>query len=1335
MNGRGITATALFGLVTALAGPAVAETPPPLCEVVFPTPLAAHDPDSSLAFHGAALEGADNEPLVARNIIEKNRFFDACGDQPCEITGTPSHTVELPAFDTTRTRNRLRVRSFGDETHQGAERDFRHIDIGPLAELRLQPAGERWRIQQLRVSPAATLTLAPGDYWVEELQLAPSASLEVDGPGTVRLFVREDVSAGPRAHLNPGDDGDFTDSEQLLLVGYGDLRLGPMARAAATLYAVGDIRLGFGARVRGDLAGNRVLLGLGARVDAVDEAAREARDAGNFCLYEIPPPVIELDGEEPDTTQGSSYTLSGTITAGTRWYPVTEAAITGGALDAPRDLELDQQGGFSETIPLVWGENRLRVTAADEKANQAEAIRTVERIDPDPPTLTLDNPADDIISTEAVTVSGRAEDAHSGVATITIRGGDGDPVSPAPDSDGAFSIDIPLTVGQHEFTITVLDHYGNDTVETIRVYRTDPPELQVDNPDTATVTENAVQVTGIATDDLELAEVLVRNARYGSAFSATVADDGTFSATVPLRLDDNPLTVIARDIVDNTTEHAITVTRLSPPELGQLSPADGAVLHADQVTLAGRIATDLPIERLQLTVNGSRVMVGTDDAPGHPFQVPGMPLRWGGNHFTLRVDSPHGTDQRELSLSRLPEDEDSVPAPAVELLTPADGERVSGDSVAVAGRVTSHAGRASVQVNGQPVSLSGGGTDGRFDTRVNFPEGEDSLGIQAVATDALDRQSSTSVTVHRDSTGPVIRLTPALAPAPEDNPVRESPYRLTGTVTDEHLAGLLINNGPVTLEATAEPGEYRFHRAIPLTAGEHGLSLEAFDDAGNRTREHYRLSLDPSALLEAVLPAPNSRFTVQNGEAPQTPVVARLDGQAPGATAVAIIDDRETTLSLDGSLVEGEVELPAEDGDHDLLIQVRHEGDLVAGTRVPITVVHREQQPLRLVRMEPEAHSDFVSPGRTLAFHFNRPVDPEALDIDVRETLHGETYVNPDPPGADFLRAQGHQVETVHRSQEPVPGTLDIIRGRRAALFVPDRFFGFGATVRVEVSHGGESLARKQITIEPMPTQVTGSVSDQFGQPAADVPVVLGGLRTRTGEDGGFTFGFGDGAGGQGRLGGGEQTLVINPDMQDPRFGSRRQSITLREGRHNRLGVRAVPLINEATGFTQLRSGQRSVLANGRMEIDLRNAVLRTEGGDGRVAVNPQFTGVERLGLQIAGPAPVLGVYALQPEGLGVRGEPGLSLAVPSLEGRRDWIADGTPVLLIGLNAGRTALVPVGAGEVNGETVELQGDFQGEWIDYLGVALPTEDARPVIRAWLDGEGSWSAVLAAMPGGQ
>jgi hypothetical protein len=75
--------------------------------------------------------------------------------------------------------------------------------------------------------------------------------------------------------------------------------------------------------------------------------------------------------------------------------------------------------------------------------------------------------------------------------------------------------------------------------------------------------------------------------------------------------------------------------------------------------------------------------------------------------------------------------------------------------------------------------------------------------------------------------------------------------------------------------------------------------------------------------------------------------------------------------------------------------------------------------------------------------YFNRAIDINLLSIRVRETLHGQTYINNDPLGVDFIDATGFTLTEVNRDLVSVSGRLELIPGSAAIAFYPERNVGF----------------------------------------------------------------------------------------------------------------------------------------------------------------------------------------------------------------------------------------------------------------------------------------------------
>tara|TARA_R110002073_G_scaffold45053_2_gene124658 strand:+ start:112128 stop:117635 length:5508 start_codon:yes stop_codon:yes gene_type:complete len=1086
------------------------------------------------------------------------------------------------------------------------------------------------------------------------------------------------------------------------------------------------------------------------------------------------PPQLTLEDGSDLSVEAVEVVVRGSANDGAHGQGVQSITVVNAQL--PSTVIAVQRSGdnFEAVVPLAFGVNLLTITATDGQGLMATVTKTVTRIDTIAPEIILSVPSAQDLSAPSAAISGSVVDNQngSGIASATLTNDRGmAPLSLSLSEDGSFNINVSIEAGDNNFVVTAVDHSGNTTSVNVAITRPDQdndgiaddvdpdrdgdgysnedeiargtnpddgadypddiaPTLTVNNADGQTTTANQITVTGSASDDRgvdNVSSITVYNAAYGTSFSVTLDSNGNFSAYVPLKVGDNSITIAATDGSANSTSTSLTIRRLSPPTLQSLQPSSGAVIDAERVTLSGLIVTELDENLLRLTVNNAQVVFAPRDGNGYPFSVT-LPLAYGSNNFSVNVSSPDGSDAATLTISRLPENPDNVAAPSLTLLAPNNSQWLSGEAVNVVGRATSYAGTVSVTVNGVPVTVTGDGTSGSFSTALYFADGQTDMAIHVVATDQLGRQTSEAVSVQRDISAPIISLDNNFEPLPADNAVTESRLVLSGTVSDPNLSGMLIDTTSPTLTPTAQPGVFTFSRDMSLSGGSREIILSAHDDAGNITLQRYQLSLDPAALLKPVLPVDGSRFSA-NGAPVMVQVAARLAGIAPGATAQVLVNGTPYPVNLTDTLLSGDVALPAESGAVTLRYEVRHpQSGLVAATEIQVEVVDQAAQPLRLDAVTPNANSQNVSANQLITLFFNKAIDPTQLTLTVKETLHGFTYINNDPPGTDFVRAKGYELEEVHRDLALVPGTLDVAPGARMVSFKPDRFFGYGASIFLEVTYAGESLGRVLFTTESLPTQLTGVLTDQFGQPAGGVTVALGDITSVTGKAGGFSFGFVDAQRG---LKGGTYDLSVNPNGKDPRFGTRLRSVYLDQGRYKKLATMIVPLLNENTGFDVLQSGLISSLAGGVVEVDLLDASINDQRGRTTVQVNTQVVEPFSLGFDAQGSAPMFGMFTLQPEGIEVSGNPRVTLPLPTFEGSADLFVDDALLFVMGLNAERSAMVPVAVAVVSGGRAVTQGTWQGDWLDYLGLGPIPPEANAAVEQFLQTNGDWASVRRAL----
>ena len=200
-------------------------------------------------------------------------------------------------------------------------------------------------------------------------------------------------------------------------------------------------------------------------ISAVDAAGNRTDSTRSVTVDRTPPSFAVLTPQFGFITNQTSITVSGTASDN----------LTGVTVYVNDDAVPVSGGGFSRSVPLVEGTNTITVTAIDGAGNAGPIEILMGTRDTQRPTLTVSAPADGAtVSAPTVTVQGTASDAMlkdvkvNGVATTV--------------SNGAFSKDVDLVVGQNTIVVIATDSATNaDTVTRTVTRATGLP------PDPATV--------------------------------------------------------------------------------------------------------------------------------------------------------------------------------------------------------------------------------------------------------------------------------------------------------------------------------------------------------------------------------------------------------------------------------------------------------------------------------------------------------------------------------------------------------------------------------------------------------------------------------------------------------------------------------------------------------------------------------------------------------------------------------------------------------------------------------------------------------------------------------
>jgi Glucodextranase, domain B/Bacterial Ig-like domain/Carboxypeptidase regulatory-like domain len=521
-----------------------------------------------------------------------------------------------------------------------------------------------------------------------------------------------------------------------------------------------------------------------------------------------------------------------------------EAQVTGSGLS------------LTPSAPLADGGHTAQVTVRDLAGNQGQASVSFTT-DTVPPAIAFTSPATEggFVNAASLLVAGTVSDA-SPVVSVQING------IPAPLVNGTFQSTVTLVDGINEILIDAQDAAGNQGIASRFVtLDTTPPELQVKTPSAGQIVNaSQIQVTGQATDDRELAEVMVQG-------NAVPVSADLFAATVPVASGDNLISVRAVDRAGNETIVNVPVNRFDLPDVTITSPADLSFLKTTTVDVSGTVSDP----QARVTVNGVSAT-----ASGTTFTAPGVPLIEGGNILTATATDAHG----HVATGTINVVRDLTP-PHLAVQYPLDGSSVLDSSVTVTGLVndivagTVNAAQATVTVNGRPATVA---NRSFVAAGVPLTPGDNVLSI--VATDASGNTGEARTTVRFEApSGPRISI-------------------LSGNLQENAIGTALPQPLVVTLLGAAgqpAPGRTVLFKVRgndgSLDGGKRQIALVT--DASGQAAAHFTLGLRAGAANQAV-EASAAGF--------QGPAVF-LATARPGPAAYIVVDSGDQQVGIAGRLL------------------------------------------------------------------------------------------------------------------------------------------------------------------------------------------------------------------------------------------------------------------------------------------------------------------------------------------------------------------------------------------------------------------------------------------------
>src|SRR5690606_19233693 len=567
-------------------------------------------------------------------------------------------------------------------------------------------------------------------------------------------------------------------------------------------------------------------------------------------------------------------------------------------------------------------------------------------------------------------------------------------------------------------------------------------------------------------------------------------------------------------------------------------------------------------------------------------------------------------------------------------------------------------------------------------------------------------------------------------PAPDINQVMQSKVEVSGEVFGNDINSVSING--LELPLTAVSNGYKFSHSLRIPPQQDVLvSVVAADDLGNKRTKNYYLHSESALVMNWISPMFPVTWFSERGTG--YPFAVKLSDVSGSEHFSAYLNPGKIPVAMQkaGDILAGTLPSQLANGEYTLVIEAIYgsQGQVLEGA---FTVTHQESIPLEVVTISPENQADGVEPDSPLQITFNRPVKPEELVVSARKTLHGKTYVNADESDADFLHSNGYQLQEVHYTREPVTGGLSLVNNDQTVIFYPRHDLGYNAHVDWEVHYAGNVLSRQTFNTRGLPTFIEGGVADSLNQVRADLDVEIEelGIRTKTNNDGGFSFGYKSKV--SENIPEGEYHLVINKGQKETTLGSVRTPVSITGGILNRLPVIRVPNTSTEVLPVPVPGNVQSLrLADGDVLIEMNGGSLAFPTT--QRTVHAQFiTPSELVRNTQDGLAPIW-FYQLQPFGIKPSSAVQLTLKLPALMGGYNYLPGGEDgesyALLLGYNPRKNIIEAVGLGKITGTTLISAKPVNYDTLDYIGYSPLLPQWQEAAEQYLNNQISFAELVA------
>ena len=685
-------------------------------------------------------------------------------------------------------------------------------------------------------------------------------------------------------------------------------------------------------------------LGLGAAGIAALANGGGGGGGGGDDTPAVPTPTITVNPFTGDNTvtlaeKNSDQTLNGSTTGAEAGNTVT-VVLNG----VTYTTTVGADGSWSITVPaaalaaLPDGSNSLTVSVTNSAGTTATAGETftVEAgtVTPTTPSIAIGTFAgDDVLDNgeqqSAQTISGTTTNVQQGqTVTVTLNG---QTYTATVDGTGAWSVSVPATAlqalaaGTTTITATVTDAAGaaasathDFTVNAPNASSISVGELSGDGYLNGTEAQSDLTVSGTSTG--LPAGTVIQVSLGGRPYSATVADDGSWSTTIPSadlqQLSQGPNLLIASatlpdgTVIQNSSAASLNVIT-TEPNAGIDVPFGDSVLSGSEAgvgqTLTGNTGVAGAGQTVTATVGGTEYTGTVNNDGSWNVAIPANALQnlpQGSNDITVVVTDPAGNS----STSTTPVNVVTV-APPLTITPPPDTILNQSDvnQPLILSGVSSGSQSVAVTLNGvtytTPVN-----PDGSWNVNIpasdlqQIPDGEYVASV--VATDSYGNVNTQTLPLTVDVTPPTATVNTLSGDGYVNAAEVTQPLVITGTT--QPGSTVLVRFDSVDLTATVDPVTGAWTATLSpddqasIIDGTYVVTVIATDPSGNTGQTYSKVTFATTTPVITVDPLTDDGAL--NGA--EVTVDQRLTG-----TVTDIEAGRTITLTLaDGTTYEGTVE-------------------------------------------------------------------------------------------------------------------------------------------------------------------------------------------------------------------------------------------------------------------------------------------------------------------------------------------------------------------------------------------------------------------------------------------